>query len=56
MNLTPETLGPALVGLVGAAVVGYLSIIGLLSVIRRIGLAPFAAYTAALAMVGLYIL
>ena len=56
MDLTAETLGPALVGLVGAAVVGYLSIIGLLSVIRRIGLAPFAAYTAALAMVGLYVL
>ncbi|MCQ3802670.1 MAG: undecaprenyl-diphosphate phosphatase [bacterium] len=55
MDLTPDTLGPALVGLLVAAVVGYLSIIGLLSVIRRVGLAPFAAYTAALAVVGLYV-
>ncbi len=56
MDLSPASLGPDLVGLGVAAVVGYLSIVGLLSVIRRIGLAPFAAYTAALAVVGLYIL
>ena len=56
MDLAPEALGPDLVGLGVAAVVGYLSIVGLLSVIRRVGLAPFAAYTAALAVVGLYIL
>ena len=56
MDLSAGSLGPDLVGLGVAAVVGYLSIVGLLSVIRRIGLAPFAAYTAALAVVGLYIL
>lgn len=56
MDLAPESLGPDLVGLGVAAVVGYFSIVGLLSVMRRIGLAPFAAYTAALAVVGLYIL
>ena len=56
MDLTTESLGPDLVGLGVAAVVGYFSIVGLLSLIRRIGLAPFAAYTAALAVVGLYIL
>ena len=55
MEVTVESLGPALVGLGTAAVVGYLSIFGLLSVIRRIGLAPFAVYTAVLAVVGLYI-
>ena len=56
MDLNPESLGPDLVGLGVAAVVGYFSIVGLLSLIRRIGLAPFGAYTAALAVVGLYIL
>ena len=56
IDLTTETLGPAVVGLVAAAVVGYFAIVGLLSVIRRIGLAPFAAYTAAAAAVGLYVL
>lgn len=56
MALTPETLGPDLLGLGVAAVVGYLSIVGLLSVLRRVGLAPFAVYTAILAVVGLYIL
>lgn len=55
MDLTPESVGPSLVGLAVAAVVGYLSIVGLLSVIRRIGLTPFAAYTGALAAVGLVI-
>ena len=39
MDLAPESLGPDLAGLAVAAVVGYLSIVGLLSVIRRIGLA-----------------
>lgn len=56
MDLSPESLGADLVGLGVAAVMGYLSIVGFLSVISRIGLGPFAAYTAALAMVGLYIL
>ena len=56
MDLRFESLGPDLVALGVAAVVGYLSIVGLLSVIRRVGLGPFAAYTAALAVVGLYIL
>lgn len=55
MDLTPESVGPALVGLGVAAVVGYLSIVGLLSVIRRIGLAPFAVYTTIVALVGLYV-
>jgi undecaprenyl-diphosphatase len=55
MELAVESLGPSLLGLTVAAVVGYLTIVGLLSVIRRIGLAPFAAYTAALAVVGLYV-
>ena len=55
MELTPESVGPSLVGLAVAAVVGYLSIVGLLSVIRRIGLMPFAAYTATLAVVGLIV-
>lgn len=53
MELTPESAGPSLVGLAVAALVGYLSILGLLSVVRRIGLTPFAAYTVALAVVGL---
>ncbi|MYD42012.1 MAG: undecaprenyl-diphosphate phosphatase [Acidimicrobiia bacterium] len=56
MDLAPESLGTDLVGLGVAAVVGYFSIVGLLSVMRRIGLAPFATYTAALAVAGFYIL
>lgn len=56
MEVTAGSVGPSLLGLAVAAVVGYLSILGLLSVIRRIGLAPFAAYTTALALVGLYVL
>ncbi len=55
MDLASETLGQLLVGLAVAAVVGYLAIIGLLSVLRSVGLAPFAAYTAALGVAGLYI-
>ena len=55
MDLASEPLGQTLVGLAVAAVVGYLSIVGLLSVLRRLGLAPFAVYTAVLGSVGLFI-
>lgn len=55
MDLAPHSLGPALVGLVVAAAVGYLSIVGLLSVIRRLGLAPFAIYTGVLGVIGLLV-
>ena len=56
MDITPESLGPALVGLGVAAAVGYLSIAGLLSAIRRVGLGPFAIYTGILGAVGLLVL
>ncbi len=52
MDLTPQSLGPSLVALAVAAVVGYVSIMGLLSVIGRTGLRPFAIYTGVLAAVG----
>ena len=55
MDFASDSLGPALLGLGMAAVVGYLSIVGLLSMLRRIGLAPFAVYAAALGAVGLYL-
>ena len=55
MDLASEPLGQTLVGLAVAAVLGYFSIVGLLSVLRRIGLAPFAVYTAVLGTVGLFI-
>ncbi len=56
IDLAPGSLGPALVGLAVAAVVGYLAIVALLAAIRRIGLLPFAAYTAVVGVTGLYLL
>ncbi len=55
MDLTPQSLGLSLVGLAVAAVVGYVSIVGLLSVIDRVGIRPFAIYTGVLAVAGLII-
>ena len=55
MDLTADSVGPALVGLAVAAVVGYLAIIVLLRVIGRVGLRPFAIYTGILGVVGLIV-
>jgi len=55
MDLTPQSLGPSLLGLAVAAVVGYVSIIALLALIGRVGLRPFAFYATALGVVGLVI-
>ncbi len=55
MDLNFPSLGPALLGLAVAAVVGYFSIVALLSVIGRVGLRPFAVYTGVLGVVGLLV-
>ncbi len=55
MDLTSQSLGPSLLGLAVAAVVGYVSIIALLALIGRVGLRPFAVYATALGVVGLVI-
>ncbi len=58
LDLTGNTIepGPLLVGLMVSALSGYAAIALLLRVLARVGFMPFAAYAAAVGVLGLILL